>query len=233
MNQKLLGLDRKRLGLIGIGLAVVLFLAVNLLADAWLTTIAPRSHRGSPVHALRGHQGGLAGHRRAGRSAPLLHPAARRARALFQQPCAAGRRAARGLSAAVRRQGPGRAPRSGAVLARGGPGRRRGPRGAADQRRRHARLLRPDRAQLDRRPRGDPLPRAGTRQLPRVRPDPDDRRPRQPGQDRGRGAGRPAADGRRRSIASSRGRCWKRCTSSSTSASSAASRTRSTTTSRS
>ncbi len=37
MNQKLLGLDRKRLGLIGIGLAVVLFLAVNLLADAWLT----------------------------------------------------------------------------------------------------------------------------------------------------------------------------------------------------
>jgi ABC-type uncharacterized transport system involved in gliding motility auxiliary subunit len=38
MAKKLFSRDRNRLGLIGIGLAVVLFLAINLLADAWLTT---------------------------------------------------------------------------------------------------------------------------------------------------------------------------------------------------
>jgi ABC-type uncharacterized transport system involved in gliding motility auxiliary subunit len=38
MAKKLFSLDRNRLGLIGIGLAVILFLAINLLADAWLTT---------------------------------------------------------------------------------------------------------------------------------------------------------------------------------------------------
>jgi len=38
MAKKLFSRDRNRLGLIGIGLAVILFLAINLLADAWLTT---------------------------------------------------------------------------------------------------------------------------------------------------------------------------------------------------
>ena len=82
MPEQLWHLDRNRLGLIGIGLAVILFLAINLLAGGWLPgsgsilpTITCSPCPKAPTAA--------AVDRRAGRSAALLHPAARRARALF------------------------------------------------------------------------------------------------------------------------------------------------------
>ena len=195
MLAKLKALDRNRLGIIGIALAIVLFLAVNILSGVLFTSARLDLTEDRLFTLSDGTRQGALEHRGADRSALLLHQPAGRARAVFQQLRKAGRGAARRVPAPVPGQAEGRAARPAAVLPRGGSRGRRGSGGPAAQRRRRPGLFRPVRAQQHRRHRGDQLSGAGARQLPGVRPDPPGQRPRQPREARGRGAGRSAADG--------------------------------------
>ncbi len=232
MTGRLMRLDRNRLGVLGIALAVDPVPRDQPSGRRAAHPHAARPDRGPAVHALGRHARGAGRDRRADRSAPLLHRAARRARA---RTSASMRERVEELLGAYRRLSGGKlrierldpapfSPEEDLAVAEGLEGLPISDDGTLAYFGLTGRNSTDDQ-------RGHRLSRARARQLPRVRPDADDQRPRQAREAGGRGARRPAADGRADQPLPAVEGAARRCISSSTCASSAASRRRSRTTS--